>query len=245
MAQWSSSYRLMTSRLAGFAIGFGLLSSGAFGATVVSFPGGRQDALGGTVTVTYGDNTVKVGVLDGVDPLWTVLVPGFFELEIPIDTSTGGWEFTNLRPLPVNGDGSGLDIISLVIDLTGTHALFDTDTQPNTPGTPPGYLGGQFWPGQIYNGHYPQESVSDPWSDPINQGDLFLVNTKIFEPNQLQAGTGLNSGVGWTQYLDVWSDDSASVPEPGTFGVSVLVLAGLYLVRQRKGTDDKIVGATN
>jgi hypothetical protein len=230
----SSSYELMTSRLIGFAIGFSLLTSGVFGATIVHYPGGGHDAIGGTVTVTYGDNTVKVGIIDGVDPLWDVLVPGFFELAIPINSATGAWILDNLRPVSVTGGAAGLDIIKLEVDLTGTHALFDTETQTNTPGSGPGHVGGQFFPGQVYNGHYPQQSLSSVWSDPINQGDLFLVSTKIFEPNQLQAnGPGLNWSVGWSQDLDVWSDDAASAPEPGTLGMSALVLTGLCAIRRR------------
>jgi hypothetical protein len=227
----------MTSRFTGFSIGFLLWAATASGAIVVNYPGGGQDAIGGTVTVTYGDNTVKVGVIDGADPLYDVLVPGFFELAIPTDSSTGGWIFNNLRQMPVTGAASGLDIIKLVVDLSGTHALFDTDEQPNTPGSGPGHVGGQFFPGQVYNGHYPVQTVTSLWGDPINHGDLFLVSTKIFEPNQLQAnGPGLNWSVGWSQDLDVWSDDAADTPEPGTLGVSALVLAGLCAIRKRAWT---------
>ncbi|HXA50662.1 MAG TPA: PEP-CTERM sorting domain-containing protein [Candidatus Acidoferrum sp.] len=135
--------------------------------------------------------------------------------------------------MPVTEAANGLDIIELVVDLTATHALFDTDEHPNTPGSGPGLVGGQFFPGQVYNVHYPTHSLTSVWGDPINHGDLFLVSTKIFEPNLLQAnGPGLNWSAGWSQDLDVWSDDAAGTPEPGTLGVTALVLSGLCAIRR-------------
>jgi hypothetical protein len=198
---------------------FGLLClTSAAQATAVIDAAPTTSLIGATVGVTHVPGGGAASAVFVAGPAGSVIAESLgsagFRLEVSAsaDTRLATWTLTN-----TDLGGSARSIASLSIDLTATSmALFDTGSEPSTPGSLGGVAGVIPTP-PIIAGLFTATEVS-PWSDTLNAGDMFTATNFTF------ALGGLAPGAATT-----WQDDTDAfaVPEPASAG---LLAAGLGIV---------------
>ncbi len=121
------------------------------------------------------------------------------------DTIGVAWSLTNT---------TDSHIVGMSIDLRPSRSLFDNGTAPSSMGSSSGTLGAPMLGGSTA----PMPTMAfevDPWSDPMNLGDMFW--GELFTWTPPAAGPGFGPGM-----VFVWADDTDVVPAP-----SALALLGL------------------
>jgi hypothetical protein len=168
---------------------------------------------GGTITVVFQSGAaIHAAMIAGSVPNQGLAgSPGFFEFSVTGDTGISTWLLRNLTRNDF--------IRTVVLDLSGSIALFDNDG----PDTPDSFAGRQ---GVVrVRGPVPLAGFEFArWTDPRNQGDMFLAEKIIFSSDSFGPGATFE----WLDDTDL--STSIAIPTLNIWGIMIMGLVFLWAI---------------
>lgn len=205
-----------------------LLSAGGEASGAISSFSIGSDMAGGTVTVSWysrqGGDFIGLSsgeILDhgGGEAFAAVADPfggnGNAEFTMVGDTFLENWSLKNTANAIIG---------EVLIDLTGSSAVFDNNADLSTAGSSSGFAGVEF---ASTLSSAPEHVIAEElslWAAGVNSGDLFTQQRIVWNTS-----VGVDTFDAGEEF--VWRDDTDLIPSPA--GLAVLVLGGLVGTRRR------------